>query len=224
MAQATLVRQPSGIILDLRGNPGGLVSQAVAVADAFLARGEIVAMRGRGPGSSRSWSADEAQHLAAVPMVVLIDGGSASASELVAGALQDSGRATVMGQRSFGKGSVQTLLPLGNGLGTLKLTTALYSTPSGRLVQRTGIGPDIELVAPQDAPAPRSGRREQDGLHALPGAQEPPPPRARIEQARCARAPQSEQDRALGCAIAFLKSGTLEGFVATLHPTLPETP
>ncbi len=223
VAQATATRQPRGVILDLRGNPGGLVNQAVAVADAFLGQGEIVAMRGRWPGNSRSWSADEAQLLPAVPMVVLMDGGSASASELVAGALQDHGRATVMGQRSFGKGSVQTVLPLGAGNGALRLTTALYFTPSGRLVQRTGIGPDIELATRQTAPAPRIGRREQDRAQALPGAQEPLPPKARIEQERCTRPPQGE-DRALGCAIAFLKAGAVDRFVATLGPALPEIP
>lgn len=222
VAQATATQQLRGVILDLRGNPGGLVNQAVAVADAFLGQGEIVSMRGRWPGNSRSWSADDAQHLPTVPMVVLIDGGSASASELVAGALQDNARATVMGQRSFGKGSVQTLLPLGTGAGALRLTTALYATPSGRLVQRTGIGPDIELVAPQNAP-PRFGRREQDRAQALPGAQEPLPPKARIEQERCPRPPQGE-DRALGCAIAFLKAGALDRFVATLDPARPQTP
>jgi carboxyl-terminal processing protease len=135
-------------------------------------------------------------------MVVLIDRRSASAAELVAAALQENGRATVMGQRSFGKGSVQTIVSLGAGKGALRLTTALYHGPSGRTVQRTGVGPDIELVVE----ATGGGRREADRLHALPGADEPAPPKARVEQARCAAA-RPQLDPALACALAFLDAG-----------------
>lgn len=207
-------KPPQGFVLDLRGNPGGSVQQAVAVADAFLGSGAIVSMRGRAPGNSRTWNADPAELLPGIPMVVLIDGGSASASELVVGALQDNARATVIGQRSFGKGSVQTLTGLGEGMGALRLTTALYYTPSGRTVQRTGIGPDLELMLP----APVSARRrEQDRLRALPGTMEPRPPKARVEETQCPPAAQGA-DRALGCALAFLKAGTLDRFIATLGP------
>ncbi|MBM3569234.1 MAG: S41 family peptidase, partial [Alphaproteobacteria bacterium] len=170
VADAQRERAPRGVIMDLRGNPGGTLDQAVVAADAFLTAGEIVSIRGRAASETRRWKADEAEVLAGVPMVVLIDGGSASASEIVAGALQDHGRATIMGRRSYGKGSVQTVIPLGGDKGALRLTTALYYTPSGRVVQRAGIGPDIELVPPDDAAQPRGGRREGDDARALPGA------------------------------------------------------
>jgi carboxyl-terminal processing protease len=150
-------------------------------------------------------------------MVVLIDGRSASAAELVAAALQESGRATVMGQRSFGKGSVQTIVPLGVDKGALRLTTALYHGPSGRTVQRTGVGPDIELVATPEIAA-RSGRREADRPQALPGADEPLPPKARVEQSRCAP-PRKDADPALACALAFLQAGGIETFLAALEPS-----
>ena len=145
-------------------------------------------------------------------MVVLIDGRSASATELVAAALQENRRATIMGQRSFGKGSVQSILSLGEEKGALSLTTALYHGPSGRTVQRTGVGPDIELVPLQTA----SRRREGDRAQALPGADEPPAPRARVEEARCAGA--GKKDLALACALALIDAGGLETFVAALQP------
>jgi carboxyl-terminal processing protease len=148
-------------------------------------------------------------------MVVLIDGRSASASELVAAALQENGRATVMGQRSFGKGSVQSNVSLGPDKGALRLTTALYYGPSGRSVQRTGVNPDIELIAPAgNAAAPR--RREADRPQALPGADEPPPPKARVEQSRCAL-PRAKIDPQLACALAFLDAGGMARFLAALE-------
>ena len=153
-------------------------------ADAFLGAGEIVSLRGRTAGNQRSWQADAVEQLAGVPMVVLIDGRSASAAELVAAALQENGRATVMGQRSFGKGSVQSIVSLGADKGALRLTTALYHGPSGRTVQRTGVGPDIELVAGAWKHGGHA-RREADRAQALPGADEPLPPKARVEQSRC---------------------------------------
>ena len=224
IADATAAREPHAVILDLRGNPGGLLNQAVAAADAFLAEGEILSIRGRTSSNARRWNADEAQHLAGLPMAVLIDGGSASAAEIVAGALQDHGRATIIGQRSYGKGSMQTMIPLGAERGALRLTTALFHTPAGRAAQRTGIGPDIELIPPGDKPAPRSGRREGDRARALPGAEEPAPPKARIEQGRCPRPPQGE-DLALGCTLAFLKAGGLQKFLAALEEApLPVRP
>lgn len=133
----------AGLVLDLRNNPGGVLQAAAAVADNFLSKGQIVYTQGRLPNSEMSFSADPHTSLAPeIPMVVLINGGSASASEIVAGALQDHKRAVIMGTSSFGKGSVQTILPLNNDHG-VKLTTALYYTPSGRSIQAQGIEPDI---------------------------------------------------------------------------------
>jgi carboxyl-terminal processing protease len=215
IAEATAIRTPRAIVLDMRGNGGGLLRQAVITADAFLSDGEIVSLRGRTAGNQRSWKADSIEQLPGVPMVVLIDGRSASAAELVAAALQENGRAIVMGQRSFGKGSVQTVVSLGADKGALKLTTALYHGPSGRTVQRTGVGPDIELLATSAATS-RAARREADRPQALPGADEPLPPKARVEQSRCA-APRKDKDPALACAIAFLDAGGIETFVAAVE-------
>ncbi|MEZ5894302.1 MAG: S41 family peptidase [Parvularculaceae bacterium] len=135
-----------GIVLDLRSNPGGLLDQAVAVSDAFLDGGEIVSTRGRRPRDSMREMGTPGDKLAGKPVVVLINGGSASASEIVAGALQDRNRALLLGTRSFGKGSVQTVIPLQNGLqGALRLTTQRYYTPSGRSIQAMGIDPDIAM-------------------------------------------------------------------------------
>ena len=213
VADAVAVRQPRGIVLDLRGNPGGLFRQAVLLSDAFLSDGEIVSLRGRTTGNQRSWRADPRELLPGVPMVVLIDGRSASASELLAAALQENGRAIVMGQRSYGKGSVQTIVGLGADKGALRLTTALYHGPSGRSVQRTGVGPDIELVA---AAASGTRRREGDRPHALPGADEPLPPRASVEQSRCEPA-KVNADPALACALVFLDAGGIDAFVAAVE-------
>nr|WP_255683967.1 MULTISPECIES: S41 family peptidase [unclassified Xanthobacter] len=138
-----------GYILDLRNNPGGLLDQAIAVSDAFLDRGEIVSTRGRNPEETQRFNARGGDLTKGKPVIVLVNGGSASASEIVAGALQDQKRATVLGSRSFGKGSVQTIIPLGQN-GALRLTTARYYTPSGRSIQAKGIEPDIVLV--QDMP------------------------------------------------------------------------
>jgi carboxyl-terminal processing protease len=133
-----------GLVLDLRNNPGGLLEQAVGVADAFLDRGEIVSTRGRRSDSIQRFNARQGDVAEGAPMVVLINGGSASASEIVAGALQDHGRAIVMGTPSFGKGSVQTIMPL-PGHGAIRLTTARYYTPSGTSIQAKGIVPNIEV-------------------------------------------------------------------------------
>ena len=133
-----------GFILDLRNNPGGLLDQAVAVSDEFLDKGEIVSTRGRNSDDSARRNARSGDIAAGMPIIVLINGGSASASEIVAGALQDHRRATVVGTRSFGKGSVQTIIPLGAN-GAIRLTTARYYTPAGRSIQALGINPDIEV-------------------------------------------------------------------------------
>jgi len=136
-----------GLILDLRRNPGGLLDQAVGISDLFLESGEIVSQRGRDPHDVERYNARPGDMTNGLPMVVLIDSGTASAAEIVAGALQDHKRAAVVGLTSFGKGSVQTVIPLRGGLdGALKLTTARYYTPSGRSIQKTGIEPDLEVA------------------------------------------------------------------------------
>ncbi len=135
-----------GFVIDLRNNPGGLLDQAISVSDAFLERGEIVSTRGRDPEETQRFNARPGDLTKGKPVILLINGGSASASEIVAGALQDHRRATLVGTRSFGKGSVQTIIPLGSGNGALRLTTARYFTPSGRSIQAKGISPDIEVL------------------------------------------------------------------------------
>ena len=140
--QEKLGKKMEGLILDLRSNPGGLLDQAIAVSDAFLARGEIVSTRGRRAQDSKRYNARGGDLVNGLPMIVLIDGGSASASEIVAGALQDHKRAIILGTKSFGKGSVQTIMPLGPH-GAMRLTTSRYYTPSGKSIQATGIEPDI---------------------------------------------------------------------------------
>jgi carboxyl-terminal processing protease len=135
-----------GFVLDLRNNPGGLLDQAISVSDTFLERGEIVSTRGRDAEETQRFNARPGDLIKGRPLIVLINGGSASASEIVAGALQDQKRATIIGTRSFGKGSVQTIIPLGSGNGALRLTTARYYTPSGKSIQAKGITPDIEVL------------------------------------------------------------------------------
>lgn len=142
--QKALGRTPSGYVIDLRSNPGGLLDQAIEVTDAFLERGEIVSQRGRAKGDVERYYAKAGDDTGGAPLIVLVDAGSASAAEIVAGALQDQHRALVMGERTFGKGSVQTLLPLGAD-SALRLTTARYYTPSGKSVQEGGIEPDIAV-------------------------------------------------------------------------------
>jgi carboxyl-terminal processing protease len=140
----------AGFILDLRNDPGGLLDEAVAVAGDFIDGGTIVSTRGRDGKVTRRLDADsKGDRLPGTPMVVLINGASASASEIVAGALQDHGRAIVVGTRSFGKGSVQTIIPL-SGRGALRITTDLYYTPSGRSIQAQGIEPDVAIVPPKE--------------------------------------------------------------------------
>ncbi|MFO7576759.1 MAG: S41 family peptidase [Pelovirga sp.] len=163
-----------GLVLDLRNNPGGLLEQAVAVADIFLADGLIVSTAGRHAQSELSFQARTPGTEPDYPLVVLINGGSASAAEIVAGALQDHGRAVILGEQSFGKGSVQTIIPLADDSG-LRLTTARYYTPSGRSIQALGITPDI--FAPQVSLAQVSGvssMREQDLAKHFPAASAAP--------------------------------------------------
>ena len=155
-----------GFVIDLRNNPGGLLDQAIMVSDAFLDRGEIVSTRGRNSDENQRFNAKAGDLTKGKPVVVLINGGSASASEIVAGALQDHKRALVMGTRSFGKGSVQTVIPLG-GNGAVRLTTARYYTPSGRSIQAKGIDPDQEVL--QEIPDELKGKDETKGEAGLRG-------------------------------------------------------
>lgn len=162
-----------GVVLDLRNNPGGLLDQAVGVSNAFLDGGEIVSTRGRRPQDTLREIGESGEMLKGVPIVVLVNAGSASASEIVAGALQDRNRALLLGTKTFGKGSVQTVLPLQNGLnGALRLTTARYYTPSGRSIQASGIVPDIVMpITRPGEDAPEERQREAD----LRGALDAPP-------------------------------------------------
>ena len=158
-----------GLVLDLRRNPGGLLDQAIKVSDAFLERGEIVSTRGRGDDDAQRFNAKPGDLINGLPMVVLINGGSASASEIVAGALQDHRRAVIMGTQSFGKGSVQTIMPI-PGHGAMRLTTAAYFTPSGRSIQKTGVTPDIKVEQARIETANQRSRvREEDLRNARDG-------------------------------------------------------
>jgi carboxyl-terminal processing protease len=149
-----------GVVIDLRNNPGGLLNEAITVSDAFLDKGEIVSTRGRAQGSGERYNAQTGDLVEGKPIVLLINGGSASASEIVAGALQDHRRAIVVGTKSFGKGSVQTLIPL-RGDGAMRLTTARYYTPSGRSIQALGISPDIVVQQPIPEPVDPDAPKEE---------------------------------------------------------------
>jgi len=156
-----------GFVLDLRNNPGGLLEQAVYVSDLFLEKGEIVSTRGRDSENPETYKAKPGDVINGLPLVVLINGGSASASEIVAGALQDHKRAIILGTQSFGKGSVQTIIPV-NPYGALRMTTARYFTPSGRSIQKKGISPDIVVdEAKLEKVKKRNGNRESDLIGAL---------------------------------------------------------
>jgi carboxyl-terminal processing protease len=149
----------NGFVIDLRNNPGGLLNQAIAVSDAFLDKGEIVSTRGRDPADGSRYNAQPGDLAEGKPLVVLINGGSASASEIVAGALQDHRRAIVVGTKSFGKGSVQTVMPL-RGNGAMRLTTSRYYTPSGRSIQALGVSPDIVVAQPRRDPTAETPEEE----------------------------------------------------------------
>ncbi|PHQ96978.1 MAG: peptidase S41 [Marinosulfonomonas sp.] len=162
------IENVDGFVVDLRNNPGGLLNQAIKVSDAFLDAGEIVSTRGRDPQDGDRYNASEGDLAEGLPIVVLINGGSASASEIVAGALKDHRRAIIVGTKSFGKGSVQTVMPLRSD-GAMRLTTARYYTPSGRSIQALGVSPDIivqqpprKLPSEEDADEPRRQRTEAD--------------------------------------------------------------
>lgn len=202
IVEATAAHAPRAVVLDLRGNPGGLLREAVRTADLFLNQGDIVTVRSRAPGQQRTWKADATEVLAGLPMAVLIDRRSASASELVAAALQDNARATVLGQRSFGKGTVQTTFALGDeAMGALKMTSSYYHRPAGPTVQKTGVAPDIELAAP----APQEAGHAEAAAAAA----------ARVDPAGCT-AVYKAADPMLACAVGYLQAGDLAGFMARL--------
>ena len=155
----------NGFVIDLRNNPGGLLNQAIQVSDAFLETGEIVSTRGRNPADGERFNATPGDLAQGKPVVVLINGGSASASEIVSGALQDHRRAIVVGTKSFGKGSVQTLIPM-KGEGAMRLTTARYYTPSGRSIQALGVMPDIVVNQPPVDPAAEAETTDESAASA----------------------------------------------------------
>ena len=189
-----------GYILDLRNNPGGLLNQAVEITNAFIDRGEIVSTRGRNADEEQRYSARPGVNLSQdKPLVVLINGGSASASEIVSGALQDVKRATLIGTRSFGKGSVQTILPLGDN-GALKLTTARYYTPSGRSIQALGIDPDI--VVTENIPDDLKGKVSSLGEASLAGHLKNGPEEEKGSDAYVP--PDKDKDTQLNAAVALL--------------------
>jgi carboxyl-terminal processing protease len=167
-----------GYVLDLRNNPGGLVDQAVQVSDDFLDSGEIVSMRGRSPSDTQRYDAKKGDITGGKPVVVLINIGSASASEIVSGALQDHKRATIIGMTSFGKGSVQTIIPMGEGRGALRLTTQRYYTPSGHSIQAQGIVPDIKVAQGNEDDVPKLARPSESDLQGHLAAEPMPEKRA----------------------------------------------
>ncbi len=202
----------NGIVLDLRNNPGGLFDQSIRVASAFLDGGVIVSVRGRDATQSRDFRAQPGDLARGLPMVVLINGGSASASEIVAGALQDHGRALVMGSPSFGKGSVQTVIRL-PAEGALKLTTALYYAPSGETIQARGVLPDIVLKA---ADGPAATAREADLPRALPAnGNASRLGRPEISAETCP-AVGGDDDPELACAVGLLRAGSVGQFLSTV--------
>ena len=197
-----------GVVLDLRNNPGGLLDQAVGVSDLFLDRGEIVSTRSRRPEDTQRFNARAGDVANNLPIVVLINGGSASASEIVAGALQDHGRAVILGTKSFGKGSVQTIIPLA-GRGAMKLTTARYYTPSGRSIQQVGIEPDIEVALARIETIDRpQGRREADLRGALENGDTKPSAEPADEEAED-QTNDEEQDYQLSRALDLLRGVAL---------------
>ncbi len=221
------IENMDGVVLDLRNNPGGLLNEAITVSDAFLEKGEIVSTRGREAGSGERYNAQPGDLVAGKPIVMLINGGSASASEIVAGALQDHRRAIVVGTKSFGKGSVQTLIPL-RGDGAMRLTTARYYTPSGRSIQALGISPDIVVNQPppkpvvegeEDAPASAVRNRSEADLRGAITNDSMTDEEKRLYEEELARAEESaklrDEDYQLAYAVDIIKG---------LTAIAPETP
>ena len=202
----------AGYVVDLRNNPGGLLDQAVSVSSAFMTRGEVVSTRGRTAEETQRFTARGGDITKGKPLVVLINGGSASASEIVAGALRDHKRATLIGTRSFGKGSVQTIIPLGAGNGALALTTARYFTPSGRSIQAQGIAPDIEVL--QDVPDELKSRAELKGEASMRGHLAADGAEQAGSQAWVP--PNDKDDKALNAAFNLLRGVTVNANAPTM--------
>jgi carboxyl-terminal processing protease len=199
----------AGYVVDLRNNPGGLLDQAVSVSSTFMTRGEVVSTRGRTPEETQRFTARGGDLVKGKPLVVLINGGSASASEIVAGALHDHKRATLIGTRSFGKGSVQTIIPLGTGNGALALTTARYFTPSGHSIQALGVKPDIEVL--QEVPDELKGRAELKGEASMRGHLSAEGAEQTGSQSYVP--PDEKNDKALGAAYNLLRGVTVNADV-----------
>jgi carboxyl-terminal processing protease len=199
----------AGYVVDLRNNPGGLLDQAVSVSGTFMPRGEVVSTRGRTPEETQRFTARGGDLIKGKPLVVLINGGSASASEIVAGALHDHKRATLIGTRSFGKGSVQTIIPLGAGNGAMALTTARYFTPSGQSIQAKGITPDIEVL--QDVPDELKGRTDTRGEASMRGHLTAEGAEQTGSQAYVP--PDEKDDKALAAAYNLLRGVTVNAGV-----------
>ncbi len=212
--QGTEPDKLKGYILDLRNNPGGLLDQAVEVSNAFLDHGEVVSLRGREADDAQRFDAKPGQGdlIKGKPLVILINGGSASASEIVAGALQDQKRATILGTRSFGKGSVQTIIPLGSGNGALRLTTARYYTPSGRSIQAKGITPDVEVL--QDVPADLQAQFDMTSESKLRGHLAAQGQGSEQNGSQAYVPTDPNKDKALHAALDVLRGVT----VSTAHP------
>lgn len=223
---ATNGKALTGLVLDLRNNPGGLLDQSLFVSDAFLEGGEIVSVRERDSSRDRTFLAEPGDLSRGLPMVVLINEGSASASEIVAGALKDQNRALIMGRRSFGKGSVQTIQPLPVE-GALRLTTARYFAPSGHTIQARGVPPDIVLTraVPEDAEEPDQVRSEADLPGALDGdAMAEPAPLVTLPRENCPKVGPKGDDFELGCALAYLQAGSFAAFLNVVPVTVQAAP
>ena len=207
----------AGYVVDLRNNPGGLLDQAVSVSSAFMNRGEVVSTRGRTAEETQRFTARGGDITKGKPLVVLINGGSASASEIVAGALRDHKRATLIGTRTFGKGSVQTIIPLGAGNGALALTTARYFTPSGRSIQAQGIAPDIEVL--QDVPDELKTRAELKGESSMRGHLAADGAEQAGSQAWVP--PNEKDDKALNAAFNLLRGVTVNANAPVAKRAVP---
>ena len=207
----------AGYVVDLRNNPGGLLDQAVSVSSAFMARGEVVSTRGRTPEETQRFTARAGDLIKGKPLVVLINGGSASASEIVAGALHDHKRATLIGTRTFGKGSVQTIIPLGPGKGAMALTTARYFTPSGSSIQAKGIAPDIEVL--QDVPDELKARADTKGEASIRGHLSAEGAEQTGSQSYVP--PAEKDDKALGAAYNLLRGVTVNANVPSAKAAIP---
>lgn len=212
-----------GVVLDLRNNPGGLLDQSIEVADVFLDGGEVVSERGRNPKDIERFNARPGDMLEGLPIVVLVNGGSASAAEIIAGALQDRKRAEVIGLTSFGKGSVQSVIALRGGQdGALKLTTGRYYTPSGRSIQKTGIDPDLEVAKTKDEADYVANKTAQFSEATFKNSLNASEGKARREAHKVAYAPpegyDAKADFQLEKALEVLKAGSVRSFLGSQRP------